>query len=163
LQLQRDPCRLEDVVASAIHRTHAPAADLAVELPPGLPSLDVDSARIEVVLHNLIANALAYGNGRVRVTAAPRQDTVVVSVSDDGPGIDDDEAPHIFERFYRARRGHQQRSGGIGLGLAICKAFVEAHGGAIWAESSAHGTTISFVAPAAGLTLKGHAGASRAG
>ncbi len=148
LRLQREPCRLEDVVASAIHRTHAPAANIATELPPGLPPLDVDGARIEVVLHNLIANALAYGNGRVRVTAAPRQDTVVVSVSDDGPGIDDDEAPHIFERFYRARRGHQQRSGGIGLGLAICKAFVEAHGGTIWAESSTHGTTISFVAPA---------------
>jgi len=148
LRLQREPCRLEDVAASAIRRTHAAAADVAVELPAGLPSLDVDGARIEVVLHNLIANALAYGNGRVRVTAAPRQDTVVVSVSDDGPGIDDDEAPHIFEQFYRARRGHQQRSGGIGLGLAICKAFVEAHGGAIWVESSAHGTKISFVAPA---------------
>ena len=100
------------------------------------------------MLHNLLANALAYGNGRVRVTAEQRDGTVLVRVADDGPGIDADELPHIFERFYRATRGHQQRSGGTGLGLAICKAFVEAHGGAIWAESSAQGTTITFSIPA---------------
>jgi len=148
LLLRRDPCRLEDVVASALRRSQAPIPDLAVEIPAGLPLLDVDGARIEVVLHNLLANALAYGNGHVRVTAARRDTMVVVRVEDDGPGIDDDEAPHIFERFYRARRGHEQRSGGTGLGLAICKAFVEAHGGAIWAESGAQGTAISFAVPA---------------
>jgi signal transduction histidine kinase len=106
---------------------------------------------MEVVLHNLLANALAYGNGRVQVTAEPRDGAVLVCVADDGPGIDADELPHIFERFYRATRGYQQRAGGTGLGLAICKAFVEAHGGAIWAVSGTHGTTISFSVPAGPL------------
>jgi len=55
--------------------------------------------------------------------------------------------PHIFERFYRAGRGQQQRAGGTGLGLTICKAFVEAHHSIIWAESSAYSTTISFSLP----------------
>ncbi len=148
LLLRRDPYHIENVVASALRRLQAPIPGLVVEIPAGLPSLDVDGARIEVVLHNLLANALAYGNGGVRVTAERRADTVVVRVADNGPGIDDDELPHIFERFYRARRGHEQRSGGTGLGLAICKAFVEAHGGAIWAESGARGTAISFAVPA---------------
>jgi signal transduction histidine kinase len=107
----------------------------------------VDSARIEVVLHNLVANALVYGAGEVRITAERRDDKIVVSVSDNGPGIAPDELPHVFERFYRALHGRQQRSGGTGLGLAICKAFIEAHGSVIWAESSVQGTTISFSLP----------------
>lgn len=148
LLLRRAPWRLEDLVASALRRLHAPTLDLTVDIPPDLPALDVDRARIEVVLHNLLANALTYGNGRVGITAEPSADAVLVRVTDNGPGIGDDELPHIFERFYRARHGHQQRSGGTGLGLAICKAFVEAHGGAIRAESDARGTAITFTIPA---------------
>jgi PAS domain S-box-containing protein len=149
LLLRRAPCRLEGLVASAVRRVGAPAPGLSVAIPADLPTLDVDGARIEVVLHNLLVNALAYGNGHVRITAAQHAGGVLVRVADDGPGIDEDELPHIFERFYRATRGHQQRSGGTGLGLAICKAFVEAHEGAIWAESGARGTIISFTVPAA--------------
>jgi signal transduction histidine kinase len=78
-------------------------------------------------------------------------------VADNGPGIASDEIPHIFERFYRARHGRQKRSSGTGVGLAICKAFIEAHDGLIWAESDARGTTISFslpiVAPGAGSSV----------
>ena len=83
----------------------------------------------------------------MRIIAERRGDTIIVSVSDNGPGIDPDELPHVFERFYRARHGRQQHSGGTGLGLTICKAFIEAHGGVIWAESSGQGTTISFSLP----------------
>jgi signal transduction histidine kinase len=83
---------------------------------------------------------------------------VIVSISDNGPGISSDELPHVFERFYRARQGRQKHSGGTGLGLTICKAFIEAHGGTIWAESSPRGMTISFslpVAPSASKTTTG--------
>lgn len=149
LLLRREPCRLAKLVEGAVSRLPASAPDLAVDLPGDLPLLDVDGARIEVVLHNLLANALAYGNGHVRITAARRDGDILVQVADDGPGIDTDELPHIFERFYRAARGYQQRSGGTGLGLAICKAFVEAHGGGIGVESSEHGTIISFSVPTA--------------
>jgi signal transduction histidine kinase len=85
-----------------------------------------------------------YGEGEVRITAERRNDGIVVSVSDNGPGIAPDELPHVFERFYRTRYSRQHYSGGTGLGLTICKAFIEAHGSAIWAESSARGTIISF-------------------
>jgi signal transduction histidine kinase len=101
-------------------------------------------------LHNLLTNAVAYGNGRVEVSAEQRDGVVVVHVADNGPGIDENELPHIFERFYRARQGNQRRSSGTGLGLAISKAFVEAHGGVIWAESRARGAIISFSLPVAG-------------
>ncbi len=148
LLLRRVPWRLEELVDSALRRLHAPTLEITVDIPPDLPALEVDRARIEVVLHNLLANALTYGNGQVGITAEPSADAVLVRVTDNGPGIGDDELPHIFERFYRARHGHQQRSGGTGLGLAICKAFVEAHGGVIRAESGAHGTAITFTIPA---------------
>ncbi|TMD50943.1 MAG: hypothetical protein E6I93_11365, partial [Chloroflexi bacterium] len=130
-----------------IERLSRTDAMISVQIPSDLPLVNVDSARIEVVLQNLITNALIYGEGEVRITADKRDDVIVVSVSDNGPGIAPDELPHVFERFYRARHGRQQHSGGTGLGLAICKAFIEAHGSAIWAESSARGTTISFSLP----------------
>jgi len=88
-----------------------------------------------------------YGQGEVRISAEKRDDMIVISVSDNGPGIAPDELPHVFERFYRARHGRQQHSGGTGLGLAICRAFIEAHGSAIWVESSVRGATILFSLP----------------
>src|SRR5260370_404548 len=104
----------------------------AVLIPGGRPRVHVDSARIEVVLHNLVANALVYGEGEVHITAARRDDVMVVAVSDNGPGIAPDEQPHVFERFYRGRPGRQQHSGGTGLGLTISKALIEAPGCVIW-------------------------------
>jgi PAS domain S-box-containing protein len=147
LHLNRRPASVQELVAKTIERVHHPNVMISLQIPDDLPLVDVDSARIEVVLHNLVANALIYGENEVRITAERRDDVVVVAVSDNGPGIAPDELPHVFERFYRARHGRQQHSGGTGLGLAICKAFIEAHGSAIWAQSSIRGTTISFSLP----------------
>jgi PAS domain S-box-containing protein len=154
LQLARMPCRVAQLVTRAIRRLPEPIADLSVAISPNLPLLEVDEPRIEVVLHNLLSNAQAYGEGAIRVTAEQDASAIVVRVSDNGPGIAPEELPHLFERFYRAARGQQRRSGGIGLGLAICKAFVEAHGGSIWAESDEWGTTFAFSLPI-DLTLEG--------
>src|SRR6266511_154935 len=139
----------EDVVwPPAEQRLGQPIARLEQQIPSDLPLIEVDGPRIEVVLRNLLANARAYGERAVLVSAACDGDQMIVSVADDGPGIAPDELPQIFERFYRAGRGLRQRSGGTGLGLAICKAFVEAHGGRIWVESH-EGTTFSFTLPLA--------------
>src|SRR6266568_3261077 len=147
LLLKRAPTKVQNLVAKIIEQLSSPGITISAQIPDELPLVNIDSGRIEVVLHNLVTNALVYGAGEVRITAERRDDTVIVSVSDNGPGIDPDELSHVFERFYRARHGRQHHSGGTGLGLAICKAFIEAHGGTIWAESSMHGTTISFSLP----------------
>jgi signal transduction histidine kinase len=147
LLLNREPTRVHDLVAKTIQRLGLSNVAISLQIPDDLPLVNVDAARIEVVLHNLIANALVYGEGEVAITAERRNDVIVISVSDTGPGIAPDELPHVFERFYRAGYGRQQHSGGTGLGLTICKAFVEAHKSAIWAKSSASGTTISFSLP----------------
>lgn len=144
LPLHPAPWSLDDLLDGALARLPGPIPWLTRAIPPDLPPLAVDRQRLEVVFANLLANALAYGDGGVWVEAERRRGEVIVRVRDDGPGIAPEELPHIFERFYRARRGVQRRAGGTGLGLAICKAFVEAHGGAIWAEGAGRGTTISL-------------------
>ncbi|HEX8917568.1 MAG TPA: ATP-binding protein [Chloroflexota bacterium] len=152
LSLHRASCRLEELLDNAARRLPALAV-ISADIPAELPLLDVDAARLEVVLHNLLSNALAYGGGHIKVSAESQGGNVVVHIANDGPGIAGDELAHIFERFYRATRGSQLRAGGTGLGLAICKAFVEAHGGSIWAESSDNETTISFAVAVSPSTL----------
>ena len=147
LLLNREPVKLQHLVAKTIERLHRNDVLLASHISDDLPFVYVDRARVEVVLQNLVVNALAYGENEIHITTQRRQDKIIVSVSDNGPGIAPDELPHVFERFYRARHGRQQHSGGTGLGLTICKAFVEAHGCTIWAEGGEQGTTISFSLP----------------
>ena len=153
LLLNREPIRVQDLVAKTIERLSSPHVSIRLRIPYDLPPVNVDGARIEVVLHNLVANALIYGEGEVLITAEKRGDAIVISVSDNGPGMTPDELPHVFERFYRTRHGRQQHSVGTGLGLAISKAFIEAHASAIWAESSAQGTTIAFSLPLVSPTV----------
>ncbi len=157
LLLNRFPTSIQELVLKTIKRLNQPEGAIAAHIPADLPLVDIDSARIEVVLHNLLTNALVYGEGAVSIDAGQRDDTIVVSVANNGPGIAPDELPYVFERFYRAQHGRRQHSGGTGLGLTICKAFIEAHGGVIWAESSEHGTIFSFslpLAPDATMPLK---------
>lgn len=149
LPLHRDAWRLDDLLSGALQRLGHTLPQLAIDLPPMLPLVEVDRARIEVVLRNLLANAVAYGGEHVHVVARADTELVEVEIGDDGPGIEPDELPHLFERFYRASRGKQLHAQGTGLGLAICKAFVEAHGGAITAQSGSAGTTVCFTLPRA--------------
>ncbi|WP_322510483.1 sensor histidine kinase, partial [Chloroflexus sp.] len=102
-----------------------------------LPDIEVDPQRIAQVLGNLISNALRHtpAGGMVSVTVAAEPNGVIFRVSDTGPGIAPADLPHIFDRFYRADRARTRSSGGAGLGLAIARRLVEAHGGQIWAES----------------------------
>ncbi|HJT59746.1 MAG TPA: ATP-binding protein, partial [Ktedonobacteraceae bacterium] len=162
LLLKRAPTSIQNLVLSVIEQLSSPNITISTQIPGDLPLVNIDGGRIEVVLHNLVANALLYGAGVVRITADRLDDAVIVSVSDNGPGIAPDDVPHIFERFYRARHGRQQHSTGTGLGLAICKAFIEAHGGSIWAESSMQGASISFSLPfVPSSTMAGNTAANR--
>lgn len=113
---------------------------------------DVD--RIEQVLNNLLDNAFRHTprGGLVRLSSQDLgEEAVQVSVSDTGWGIPADELPHLFERFYRARSQFASNGKGHGLGLAICREIVRAHGGEIWATSEeGRGTTFAFTLPSAG-------------
>ena len=109
-----------------------------------------DSSRIEQVLDNLLSNALKYSpeGAVVRLHMTPGRDEglLFVAVMDAGPGIPAEEVPHIFERFYQGRTKSRHASVGSGLGLALAKKVVEAHGGRIWVESEAgKGTTVRFI------------------
>jgi signal transduction histidine kinase len=118
-----------------------------------------DFDRLEQVMNNLLDNALRYtpAGGTVRVACRDLQPgTLQVTVSDSGPGIPPQDLPHLFERFYRgtANQGNSHRKG-YGLGLAISREIVRAHGGEIWATSEqGHGTTFVFTLPTAGRTTR---------
>lgn len=115
-----------------------------------LPKVKADPERLSQVIGNLLQNALAYSprGGDIVLAARHENDEVLVSVTDRGPGIAEEELSMIFERFYRIDRSRARESGGSGLGLSIARSLVEAHGGRIWAESEpGKRTTISFTLP----------------
>jgi PAS domain S-box-containing protein len=123
---------------------------LTAEIPGPLPMIRADRERLLQVLQNLIENALKFtpDNGKITLCAVPAPGGVYFSVQDTGEGIEPEELEHLFDRFWQA--GRTTRSG-AGLGLAIARGIVEAHGGRIWAESTpGTGTTVSFMVPARG-------------
>jgi len=133
---------------------------IALELVlPGAepPPVAVDAGRIRQVLTNLLANALRYTPQRGRVEVSIKQtapEWVEVRVSDNGSGIRPEDLPHVFDRFYRGDRARTRDGGGAGLGLAIARQWVEAHGGRIRAESVVgQGTTFAFTLPVQKGTL----------
>ncbi|MDY0814979.1 HAMP domain-containing sensor histidine kinase [Kitasatospora purpeofusca] len=119
----------------------------AVELdaPRGILAV-VDPRRLDVVFANLIGNALKHGGSPVRVRVREEGDTVVVAVSDSGPGIPEDVLPHVFDRFYKADKG-RARSEGSGLGLSIAMANAQIHGGSITAANGEVGAVFTLTLP----------------
>src|SRR5258708_9348574 len=110
LLLNRRPVRVQDLVAKTIERLSHPGVTISLHISDDLPLVNVDSGRIEVVLHNLVANALGYGEGEVRITAERRGGGSVGSALDHGPGIAPDGLPHAFGRFYPAPPGRHPHS-----------------------------------------------------
>jgi signal transduction histidine kinase len=128
---------------------------LVIECEPELPAIDVDADALDRILKNLITNALKYSPTALPVHVAADHDvsgSVRFSVRDHGAGISPEALPHVFEPYYRAP-GAAVTASGMGLGLAVVKALVEAHGGAIAVESEAGwGTRVAFTLPTAGKT-----------
>jgi signal transduction histidine kinase len=109
-----------------------------------------DPARVSQIVGNLVGNAIKFTpeQGSVKLRATPDDKNVVFQVVDDGPGIPPDNMSHLFDNFWQARKSDRR---GVGLGLAIAKGLVEAHGGKIWVESKVdHGSTFSFSLPTVG-------------
>ena len=123
--------------------------NLHIDIPPDLPWVMADRSRIVQVLGNLLTNAARHSpeTPTIRVSAAPGDLQVSVSVSDDGRGIAAESLPHLFRKFSRLES--EEQGGDTGLGLAVCKGIIEAHGGRIWAESDGPGlgATFTFTLP----------------
>jgi len=155
LSLERAPVAMADLVDGAVESMRAVAAERGVTLAssvPELPAVNADPTRIGQVLRNLLANAVTAtpSGGRIEVSARAEGRFATVSVVDSGPGISAQHLAHVFERFYRADPSRARATGGAGLGLAIVRAIVEAHGGAVAVESEpGHGATFRFTLPLA--------------
>ncbi len=122
------------------------AINLEAQLAPTLPAAAVDSVRLRQVLHNLLANALRHTptGGTVSLQSAATPDAVTIMIRDSGEGIAPEHLPHVFDRFYRTDRARARDTGGAGLGLAIVRAIVQAHGGTVSAQSNGIGQGSAF-------------------
>jgi two-component system phosphate regulon sensor histidine kinase PhoR len=155
--LRRESLDPRAVLDAALERLQPQIAraglTLEREIPADLPAMSADRARVEQVMLNLVHNAIKFtpAGGTIGVSARAEPRGIVVTVADTGVGISAEEQSRLFERFYKADRA--RRSGGTGLGLAIAKHIVQAHGGAIWVESTVgQGSRFSFRLPRADAT-----------
>jgi two-component system sensor histidine kinase KdpD len=139
IQVKKDPQSIEEITGAVIDhlsdrlRRHS----LAVNIPPVLPLIPFDPLLIEQVLTNLLENAIQHApaGSAIEISAAIQGQDVIVTVGDRGPGIPPGQELKIFQKFVRGER----TAGGVGLGLPICRAIVEAHGGRIWADNRTGG------------------------
>jgi signal transduction histidine kinase len=153
LRIDPKPVAPGDILGQVLPQLQALTQDHTLEthLAGDLPPVRADTERVGQVLINLVGNAAKYAPRRTRiaVTATHEGDLVRVSVSDEGPGIPPQDRAHIFEAFRRGSSEYSIKTKGSGLGLAVCKGLIRAHGGKIWIEDSDQpGTTISFTLPA---------------
>jgi signal transduction histidine kinase len=141
---------IDEVVRTMRAQTAGADQSLEEEMEAGIPTVNVEPDRIRQILVNLVTNAHEYSPEGASIWVRSRVvgDEVEISVSDNGPGIPENQLDHIFERFVRGDAGLTQRVGGTGLGLAISKSLVELHGGTIEAESTqGEGSTFRFRLP----------------
>ncbi len=164
LPLNREPCSFSPLLGAEVRRWQPQARmrgiDLSFRSQSGLPALGLDRMRMSQALGNVVHNALQHtgAGGRIAVAAALETDgRVAVTVSDDGAGIDAADLPRLFDRLYRADESRSRRSGAAGLGLAIARAIITAHGGTIRVTSAGkgQGTTVRFRLPTDGATTPG--------
>lgn len=151
--IHRTPFDLADLTGDATGLLKPLAAERQVRVETDLTAAPTagDADRIRQVIINLISNAIYYNKpeGRVRVSSRHTTGEAIVVVEDNGMGIAAEDLPNIFKRFYRADKARSRASGNSGLGLAICKAIVDAHGGQITVTSKpGEGTTFTLTLPA---------------
>ena len=156
LRLERRLVNLAELARTALDQ-FSPVADAAgvkleLVVNEAVPAVIGDADRLAQVLRNLLSNALGYtpAGGLISVRVEPHAGQVRLQVADSGVGIAATDLPHVFDRFYRGDKSRSRRGGGAGLGLAIARQLITAHGGTIEvASASEHGTTFTLSLPAA--------------
>ncbi len=148
--IRRTDIQLADVIKRVAKRqqTQTKKHTIIVDIPETLPVILADETRIEQVLSNLVGNSIKYSpGGEIRIKAKKHGDNIITCISDEGPGIDPNDAPYVFDRFYRSPDATKQTKG-AGLGLYLAKAIVEAHNGRIWIDTVVgKGARICFCLP----------------
>ena len=155
LKLSQSATPLDNIVSTEISSFETRAKEkqilISSEQLSGLPSVFIDKDRIRQVLHNLLDNALRYTptGGTIRIEAGSNSNGwITVNVSDTGSGISPEDLPYIFNHFYKADKSRRRGYGGSGIGLALVKQLIEAHGGKVWVESEVgKGSTFYFNLP----------------
>jgi two-component system sensor histidine kinase BaeS len=147
------PLLLGEAMATFWPRAEAGGVTLTMDAAPQLPEVKASPPHVRQVIDNLLDNALKYSSsgGLVTVSCRPANEQVIVSVTDTGQGIPSKDLPHVFERFYRSDRSRSRASaeeGTGGLGLAIVRSIVNAHGGQVSIDSQeGKGTTVRITLP----------------
>lgn len=150
VKLNKEWQPLEEVVGTALRamKQTLVGRHITTNLPSDLPLLEFDAVLIDRVLCNLLDNVAKYthADGKICIAAEKKQQEVWVSVTDDGPGIPESLKDQIFDKFTRGEK--ESTKAGVGLGLSICKAIIEAHDGKIWADNKPpHGAIFTFSLP----------------
>jgi two-component system sensor histidine kinase KdpD len=152
LHLEKHPVNVADLIEGALGELGARSGrTVVVNLPPRLPLAECDPEFVQQVVKQLLENALKYSpeGAAVTVSAERKGAKIVVGVADRGPGIDEEERARIFDKFFRGKR-YRFETKGTGMGLAIAKGIIEAHGEKIWVESEPeHGSAFYFSLPLA--------------
>jgi PAS domain S-box-containing protein len=153
--LQIDRLNVDDIITEVVEMfrpiAHGRSLRLDCRCADTVPPVLGDQQRIVQILCNLVSNAVKFtdAGGHIAITAVAASDFVLFAVADTGHGITPEHLPHVFDRFWQ---GSKQGKKGLGLGLAIAKGMVEAHGGRIWVESApGQGATFLFTIPAGGV------------
>ena len=148
--MRYDLYEIDEIIGTVLRRLHGriQSHHVVLELPKALPSVSVDGKLIEQVFENIIDNATKYTprGSDIRISASANDKQIEIIVSDNGPGFEDVAPETLFEKFERGKK--ETAIGGVGLGLAICRAIVNLHRGRIWAEEcQPHGAAIHVVLP----------------
>jgi len=152
LVLQKEPTDVMVIARTVVEKLRGKSSihQLMVDIPAGLPIVDVDPLRTERVLYNLVDNAIKYSpsGGEVKISARKENANLIISVSDHGLGISQNDQQRLFQKFQRLDVMIKRSIQGVGLGLNVCRILVEAHGGQIWVESrKGKGSTFYFTIP----------------
>jgi two-component system sensor histidine kinase ResE len=153
LKLKKDTMRIDKLIERVVKKLEPVLIKKGVSINADccqLPIIEADEDRIEQVLINLLDNALRYteSGGKVKIKAITVEEGIIVSITNQGIGIPEDELPFIWERFYKVDKSRVRQTEGTGLGLAIVKNIIDVHGGRVWAKNFPEGcTTFSFFLP----------------
>jgi signal transduction histidine kinase len=150
--LQREPVELAALVREVVAE-HPEGGRVVLDIAEGLPALASDRLRLRLLVRNLLENALRYGGDapeppRIALRAAG-QGGIALEVRDFGPGVDPEQLEHLTEPFYRTDSARQRATGGVGLGMYLCRLVAEAHGGTLTVRNAHPGLAVSAVLPAA--------------